>query len=396
MPDRPEDGPASRNSHDGFADLARACTDGRLTRRELLARAAVLGLSGSALGALLAACGGSSEPKAAPVAMDTTLPQQITLYNWEFYSSPKALKGFEKLHGVKVVEKTFGSQDELYKVMQKDSGAFDVIMASDFWVKLLREGGLVQPLDMSRIPNFKYVTQPVFRKPSFDPEADGKKYSVPYMFGSVGFAVRLDKIHDPLPKWDILYDPAYKQQLSMLDGSREVLGPALFSLGYPLNTTDQAQLDEATAKAIKQKPLVTVYDSGSMKARILEGLPLVQCWDGDAVGAMNEMGLSKIRYVLPQEGYQIWADAVCVPTSAPSAYAAHLFLDYLLDPAVAAENANYLGYQPVVEAADPMIKSLVQRAMRPTPDVIAAGTLAEDLGEFNAAYDAAYEKVTKA
>lgn len=396
MTERQTDGETARHESEGFAVLARACTEGRLSRRELLARAAVLGLSAGALGTLLAACGNGKEAGSAPVSMDTTLPQQITLYNWEFYISPKVLKDFEKLHGVKVVVKTFGSQDELYKVMQKGSSDFDAIMASDFWVKLLREGGLIQPLDMSRIPNFKYVTQPIFRKPTFDPETDGKKYSVPYMFGTDGFAVRLDKIHDPLPKWDMLYDAAYKQQISMLDGSREVLGPALFSLGSPLNTTDQAQLDEATAKAIKQKSLVTVYDSGSMKARILKGLPLVQCWDGDAVGAMNEIGISKVRYVLPQEGYQIWVDAVCVPTTAPSAYGAHLFLDYLLDPKVAAENANYLGYQPVVEAADPMIKSLVQRAMRPTPDVIAAGTVAEDLGAFNVAFDKAYAAVEAA
>jgi len=260
----------------------------------------------------------------------------------------------------------------------------------------MRKANLLLPLTMGGVPNFVNVTQPEFRKPTFDDESDGNKYSVPYMFGTTGFAARLDRVPDPEASWRMLYDRKYRQKLSMLDGSREVLGPALFALGYPLNTTDQAQLDEAMQMAVDQKPLVKVYETSQQAQLIVDGLPLVECWDGDAVGAMNRIGIDKIRYVLPDEGYQVFADAVCIPKAAPSPYAAHLFLDYLLDPKVAAQNANYIGYQPVVEAADPMIKSLVQRALRPTPETIAAGTFAQDLGSFEQAFEKAYAEVTNA
>ena len=216
------------------------------------------------------------------------------------------------------------------------------------------------------------------------------------MFGTIGIGVRLDKVADPGRSWSIMYEPRFKGQMSMLDGSREVLGPALFALGYDLNTTDQGELDQATAKAIEQKALVKVYSGSGMAPRMVSGLPLVECWDGDAVTAMGKIGISRLRYLLPDEGYNVWMDGVCIPASSPNPYAAHLFLNFLLDPVNAAASANYIGYQPVVQAADPMVKSLVQRAMRPTADVIAKGTFVKDLGSFNAAYDKAWAKVQAA
>ena len=345
---------------------------------------------------MLAACGGEKKSGGTPQAMDTTLPASLIFYNWTEYTSPAVLKKFEKEHGVKVQLKLYDSNEELQKNLSS-AGPYDVIIPEDAYVTIFAKAGLLRPLDMSLIPNFdKYVVGDLFRQPSFDPGTDGKKYSVPYMFGTIGVAVRPDEIPDPPNSWDLMYDRKYKGRMSMLEGAHEVLGPALFSLGYSWNTTDQGQLDEATQKAIEQKPLVTTYSSSGMAKRMIGGLPLVECWDGDATLAMNKIGISKIRYLLPDEGYNVWMDGVCVPKNAASPYGAHLFLNFLLDPVNAAASANYIGYQPVVEAADPMIKSLVQRAMRPSPDVLERGTLGADLGAFEDAFQAAYKKVREA
>lgn len=370
--------------------------EGGVTRREFVVRAVALGVATSTIGMMLAACGGDKQSDSSPQAMDTTLPASLIFYNWTEYTSPGVMKELEKEHGVKVQLKLYESNEELQKNLA-GSGPYDVIVPEDAYVTIFAKAGLLQPLDMSLIPNFdKYVIGDLFKKPSFDPGADGKKYSVPYMFGTIGLAVRLDAIVDPPNSWDLIYGDKYKGQISMLEGAHEVLGPALLSLGYSYNTTDQGQLDEATAKAISQKPLVTEYNSSGMAKRIMSGLPLVECWDGDATLAMNKIGISKLRYLLPDEGYNVWMDGVCVPKNAPSPYAAHLFLNFMLDPVNAAASANYIGYQPVVEAADPMIKSLVQRALRPSPEVISRGTLAADIGAFESAFQAAYKKVQKA
>jgi len=370
--------------------------DGDMTRRQFVARAAAAGLTLSAIGTMLAACGGGGGSAGAgttPSAMSTELPATLRIYNWSEYTSPKVLKDFERKYGVKCDLMLYDSNEELSAKLEKSPDAYDVIVPEDAFVSVMSKAGLLKPLDMSLIPNFRNVTDAAFRRPPFDPGTDGKKFSVPYMFGSIGVAVRVDKVGDPGTSWSIMYDRRYKGRMSMLDGSREVLGPALFSLGHSLNTTDQGELDEATAKAIEQKPLVKMYSGSGMAGRITSGLPLVECWDGDAVTAMNKIGISKIKYLLPEEGYNVWMDGVCIPASAPSPYAAHLFLNFLLDPVNAAESANYIGYQPVVSAADPLIKSLVQRAMRPTAEVIAGGTFVKDLGSFNAAYDEAWTRV---
>jgi spermidine/putrescine transport system substrate-binding protein len=376
----------------------RGVAEGRVSRREFVLRAGALGLSVSTIGGLLAACGGTDEVASTgePSPLDTTLPQSIRIYNWGFYLSPKVKRGFAEQTGVKVVEDRFGSLDRMMATVEKGSPLYDVVFSSDVFDAMMRKADLIRPLDVDLLPNLANVTDPALRTPSFDDESDGHKYTVPYMFGTTGFAVRLDLVEEPRTSWDMLYDKKFEQRLSMLDGSREIIGPALFTEGFSLNTTDQGELDRATQKAIAQKPLVTTYDSVTQKKRIVDGLPLVQCWDGDAVGAINDIGLSKVRFVLPDEGFQIFADGLVVPKTAPSPYAAMLFLDYLLDAKVAAENSNYIGYQSAVAAADPMIESMVQRALRPTSEVLARGTLAEDLGDFNDAFESAYEQVMSA
>jgi spermidine/putrescine transport system substrate-binding protein len=329
--------------------------------------------------------------------MSTDLPTTLRIFNWSEYTSPKVLKDFERKFGVKCDLKLYDSNEQLTAQLKRRPDAYDIVVPEDAFVSVLASAGQLRPLDMSLIPNFaKYVTDEAFRSPPFDPGTGGKKYSVPYMFGSIGVGVRLDKVPDPGESWSIMYDPRFKGRMSMLDGSREVLGPALFSLGYSLNTTSQGELDEATAKAIAQKPLVTTYSGSGMAPRMVGGLPLVECWDGDVVTAMNKLGISKLRYLLPKEGYNVWMDGICIPASSPNPYAAHLFLNFILDPVNAAASASYIGYQPVVAAADPLLTSLVQRAMRPTAEVIAKGTFVKDLGSFNKAFDTAWVKVQKA
>ena len=399
MTGRPRPGQVDGLSRDRLAAWLADVDGGRLTRREFVARAAALGVSASAVGMLLAACGDGDKGggDGGPGPIESTMPATLNMFNWAEYLSAKVKKQFQAQNKCAVNEILFDSNEQCVAGVEKKPDAYDVCFPEEWAAEVLMKAGLLYPLDMKLIPNFANVTDPSFRKPPYDPETDGKKYTVPYMFGSIGFGTRLDLVPDPPDSWEALYDKRYKKKITMLDGAREVLGPALFLMGTDPNTTDQAQIDEATQRAIQQKALVAKYDSADMTANMESGkYVFVECWDGDAIGAMNSIGLSKIRYVLPSEGYVVWADALCIPKSSPHVYAAHLFLNFLLDVKVTAENANYTGYQPVVEAADPLIKSLVQRAMRPTPEQIASGIYIQDLGADNAKYDAAWEKVQQA
>jgi len=371
----------------------------RMSRREFVHRAALLGISASAIGAIVSACGGksttASESPGAKVT-ETTLPKELFVYNWSDYMSPFALKNFEKEYGIKCVQSFYDGNEELAAKLKLGASGYDVIFPTDMWVSVLAKTGLLEPLDMSLIPNFKYVTQPVMQKPPFDDESDGNKYSVPYMFGSTGVGRRTDKVAEPVTSWNTLWDPQYKGKLTMLNASRETLGVGLMRKGYSANSTDQAQLDEAAQDLIEQKPLVMAYDSTNTRRNMVKGVPLVHCWDGDVALAMRETGQDALDYTLPSEGYIVWADGIAIPVGAPSVYAAHLFLNFILDPVNVGECANYIGYQPVITEAVQYITDPVQKAMRPTDEEINGGQVAEDLGEFERNYNDAWAQVKSA
>jgi spermidine/putrescine-binding protein len=322
-------------------------------------------------------------------------PSSIKLLNWADYLSTELLKGFEVETGIRVDETCVDRNDDFISRVAAGE-RYDVIMPTDWAAEALLKAGLLQPLDMKLLGNWGLVTQPYFQAPAYDPGARGEKYTSVCYFGTEGFAVRLDRIALPPKSWQMLYDPAYAGQISMLDGSREVLGPALFLLGADPNTTDPELLDQAAAMAIAQKPLVTAYDTKTLARRIVDGTPIVECWDGDVAAAITQGASGGIRFVLPNEGYRVWADAPCIPANAYEPAAAHAFLNYLLEPHVAAANADIMGYQPVVPAADPLIRSLVQRSMRPTDEQMARGTFLRDLGAFNATFERSYAKVRAA
>jgi len=381
--------------------IVQAVAHGELTRRQFIERGVALGLSATALGTVLGACGtDEATDGATPAAMETTLPSQINLFNWSDYMAPQCLKDFESKYGVKVKETYYDGNEALFAKLRAGATGYDVILPTDMWVSILMKADLIQPLNMEYIPNFKYVTDPVFQKPTFDnpDNQDGKKYSVPYMFGTTGYAATLAKVPSPMDSWDQLWDEAYKGDISMLNAPRETLGVGLIKNGYSPNTTSQEELDASEASLVEQKPLVLKYDSTNTRRSIVQGLALTHCWDGDVGLAIKTIPPENVQYVLPSQGYIVWADGIAIPkaTAPENLYAAHLFLDHMLDPKQAGQAADYIGYQCVVADGVQYYTNPIQVQMRPTPEQIANGKLAEDVGEFQSQYDQAWQNVIAA
>jgi spermidine/putrescine transport system substrate-binding protein len=378
--------------------IVSAVSHGELTRRQFIARGLALGLSATALGAVLGACGEADEAEETPAAMDTSLPEELSIYNWSEYMAPQCLEDFEAEYGVKCKQTFYNSNEELIAKLNAGATGYDVIFPTDMYVSIMQKSGLLMPLAMDYIPNFANVTQPLFRKPSFDDpdQQDGKKYSVPYMFGTTGYCATLAKVPDPMDSWDQLWDEAYSGEISMLDSTRNTLGVGLLKLGYSFNTTSQEELDAALEILIEQKPLVLKYDQANTRRSIVEGLALTHCWDGDVGLAIKSIPAESIEYVLPAQGYNVWADGIAIPSATENAYAAHLFLNHMLDPKQAGQAADYIGYQCVVEAGTEYITNPIQKAMRPTAEQLANGVFREDVGEFESAYDEAWTKLRAA
>jgi len=384
--------------------LCREAKRGGITRRQFVERALFLGLSVSAVGALAGACGEETttgETATIP-PMDETKPAEIVFYNWTDYFNPALTKQFQKDHGFRVREVYFSSNEELLAKLKAGAKGYDVIVPSDYMAHIMIKSGLLEPLDMDYLPNFKYVGEQ-FRKPSFDDpdENNGLKYTVPYFYGTTGYCQRTDKVPELQTRWDPLWDAQYKGKINMLDDERECLGAALKKLGYSANTREQTELDEATQILIEQKPLVATYDSVNMRRAMVQGQSFVMCWDGDVLMGIKTMGgdaraKKLLHYVLPEEGFCLWTDAMSIPVGNSSRYGAHLFMDWLMDPKIAGENANWVWYLSAIipaswEYTDPFALTLA-----PTDEQMARSEQFNDLGEFATAYSEAWRKVKSA
>lgn len=375
--------------------LVREVARGCITRRQFLERALALGLSVSAIGTVLSACGtGAADETATPAAMDTTVPDKMILYNWAEYMPSSILKSFEKKYGIKVEETYFEDNEALLAKLKAGARGYDMTVTSDYMVAIMIESGLLVPLDMKYIPNFNNVDERYY-KPQWDPGEDGKKYSVPYQWGTTGVGVRTDVVKEPVSSWTDLWDPKYKGQIVMLADEREVLAAALKMLGYSMNSTSQDELDQATAKCIEQKPLVKAYTSTTTRRSIMEGTGMTHGWTGYVLSAYDELGSEKLTYMLPSEGYCLWTDNAVIPVGGKSPYAAHLFMDYICDPKIAGELVDYSWFHSPVPAAEEFSDPIVWK-FAPTGSDLERGEPFRDLGDFARNWSEAWRAVRSA
>jgi spermidine/putrescine transport system substrate-binding protein len=383
--------------------LVNEIAGGRMSRRQFIERGLVMGLSVSAIGTILAACGRKTKSVSTATLppMDTTKPKTLNLFNWSDYMAPAVKKSFQKTTGIAVNETFYADNESLLAKLKLGATGYDVIVPSDYMIHIMLMSNLIQPLDMKYIPNYDKYVAPLFKNPPYDnpSENHGMKYSTPFQWGVTGIAVRKDKMTDPISKWSDLWNTKYKDQIDMLDDEREDLGAALKMLGYSYNSKSQSELDAATQKLIQQKPIVRTYDNTNMKRAIASGLWLTMCWNGDCLMALDEMGgtkaLSMVNWVLPAEGYGRFVDNFAIPTGARSRYAAHLFLNYCLDPKIQADLVNYIWYNsPVPDSrkyTDPFALTLV-----PSDADLQRSENFNDLGAFATNYATAWRSFKSA
>ncbi|RPI89700.1 MAG: extracellular solute-binding protein [Chloroflexi bacterium] len=356
------------------AVLLTACGGGQPVATEVPA-----GTAGPAEGETAGRCGDTSQ-----------LAEEIFLNNWVEYMDPEILTQFEEECGVTVVETNFASNEELLATLQGGGGDYDIIVPSDYMVQIMIDEGMLMELDYNVITNIQNMDELNVNQ-FFDPE---QKYTVPYFWGTSGIAVDTDVVTEYEPSWKMMFDPdsPYCGKISMLDDERETIGAALMYLGYPLNDTDPAHLEEAKELLIEQSKCVKSYDSQTNDDLIVQGETVLgHMWTGDAVlaAAPDSGGREGIVYVIPEEGCVIWQDNMAIPIGAPNAYTAMVFMNYLNYPEVAARNAEWVGYGTPNAAAkdvmDPAI--LADEGIYPPPEVASRLQWIEDVGEAMGLYD---------
>lgn len=335
--------------------------------------------------------GEASETGASARCGDSSmLADEIFMYNWSEYIDPEIISAFEDECGVKVTETNFDSNETLLATLQAGGSGYDIIVPSDYMVQIMIDEGMLLELDWSIITNIKNMN-PINVNQFFDPE---QKYTVPYFWGTSGFAVDSNVVTDYSESWSMMFDPdsPYCGQISMLDDQRETLGAALMYLGYPINDVDPAHLEEAKELLIAQSACIKAYDSESNDDLIISGeTVLAHIWTGDAIlaGDPETGGRDGIYYVIPEEGCTIWQDNMAIPVDSENAYTAMIFMNYLNYPEIAAQNAVWVGYGTPNEAAKEFIdpEILEDAGVYPPEDVAARLQWIEDVGDALELYD---------
>jgi spermidine/putrescine transport system substrate-binding protein len=325
-------------------------------------------------------------------ACQKSLPT-LHVYTWADYFKPELLKRFETEHRCRVVIDTFDSNEAMYAKIKAGATGYDLLTPSSYMVGVLHAQGLLQPLDPALIPNRKNVDTEYLRI-SLDPEMH---HSVPYMLVKTGLAYRKNRVKDPVASWAMLDRADLKGRITLLNDMRETIGAGLKSLGYSLNTTDEAQLAEAREVVIRWKRNAAKFENEQYKSGLASGeFLLVQGYSGDILQVQAEN--DDVAFVIPREGISIACDELVIPKTAKEVALAHAFIDFLHDPEVAAENTRFLSYlcpnRPAYEKLGPEIRRnpaiFLDEAVRARSEIV------RDLGKDNAKYVKVWDEIKAA
>lgn len=267
----------------------------------------------------------------------------IRVYNWNDYIAPQVLEDFTKATGIAVEYRTYASAEELDKILASGE-SIDIIVPSQNDLPPMIKAGLLQPLDASRLPNRKHLDKQLLSKlAAVDPQ---NRYAVPYLWGAVGLAINTPQAEaaygGPLPSsWGLLFDPEQSTKLascgvSVLDAPDEMLYNLLSYQGRSLTNSSPGRLRKAGEALMGLRPNLRYVDSERYIDDLNQGkLCVAVAWVGDALGA-SDAG-QPVQFVVPDEGSTLFIDNLVIPASARRADLAHQFIDYLMQPQVAAQ-----------------------------------------------------------
>lgn len=288
----------------------------------------------------------------------------LVIYNWGDYIDPELIKKFEDETGMKIIYQTFDSNEAMMTKIEQGGTTYDLVIPSEYALSKMKDEGLLIPIDHTKLPNLVNIPSR-FLDLSFDP---GNKYSIPYFWGTVGIIFNPDLVNGKtFTSWNDLWDEDLKNKIMLVDGAREVLGMSLNSLGYSLNDTNEEHLQEAKNKLQLLTPNVKAIVGDEIKMLLAgEEAAVGVVWSGDASEIMDEN--DKLDYVIPKEGSNVWFDNMVIPTTAANVEGAHQFINFMLDPENAAQNAEYVGYSTPNDKARELLPPEISEDERFYPD----------------------------
>jgi len=347
-------------------------------------------------------------PAANPPA--TLTSKELNLFVWTEYIPQDIIDCFEKVYNVKVNRDEYSANEEMYAKLSAGGSNYDLVQPTDYIIALMARNNLIQKLDKSKLTVMANFA-PSYLNQKFDPN---NEYTIPYEAGTDAIVVNTAKVTEVPKSWADLWKPEYAGKMVFLDDSRVTIGLTLLTLGYDVNSTDPAQLDEAKTKLAQLIPGIKLFDSDSPKTALIAGdVDLGMTWTFEALAA--QQAVPSIQYVYPTEGAIVWQDNYAIPVAAPHLDAAYAWLNYTNQPDVfwlmlrdfAYTNPNQAaldyakGSTLKVKNADgaevtpaELYATYIGSNITNTPaDVLAKGHRIEDVGDATPLYDRIWTEV---
>lgn len=298
---------------------------------------------------------------------------EVYVYNWGEYIDDDVIAQFKEETGIDVIYDMFETNEEMYPVIEAGGVKYDAVCPSDYMIQKMIENNMLAEINFDNIPNIKEIDSKYMdMSRSFDPE---NKYSVPYCWGTVGILYNTSMVapEDAPTKWSDLWDEKFKDNILMQDSVRDAFMVALKSLGYSMNTTNEAEIAEARDLLIKQKPLVQAYVIDQVRDKMIGGeAAMGVIYSGEMLYIQQEvadLGLDySLEYVIPEEGTNLWLDSWVIPANAPNKENAEKWINFLCRPDIAKKNFEYITYPTPNKGAFDLLDSDLQNNKAVFPD----------------------------
>lgn len=317
--------------------------------------------------------------------------QVLNVFNWSEYLPQSVIDKFEQTYNIKVNYSTFSSNEEMLAKIMAGGSQYDLTVASDYMVEIMKKQNLLEELNKENLWNLKNMGNE-FMDQSYD---KGNKYSIPYMWTAGIIAVDSTKVPEgTITSYADLWKPELKGAITLLDDERIIIGMALKKLGYSMNEVDKNALYQAKEELKKLQANVKAYDSDSPKTMLINGeAKVIFAWGAE--GSLAKREKNGVKMVIPKEGLFLQQDNFVIPKDAKNIRAAELFINFIMEPEISAEISKEFPYGNPNKAAYTYIgeEILKDEAIYPPETDIKNGEHLKDIGDSIKLYDDIWSEV---
>lgn len=277
--------------------------------------------------------------------------KELVLYTWEGLFPQEVLTDFEDETGIRIISSNFDSNETMFeKVQQSDGKDYDLVIGDDYIIEQIVNNGLAKELDKEKLKNYDNIN-PLYQSQFYDPE---NKYTIPHGAGIPLIVYDPEQVDFEIQGYEDLWNPALEDKIATIASYRAVEGMVLLTMGKSMNEQDPAVIKEAGEKLKELAPNIRMIQDTNTQNALLNGEASVGIlYTSQVIAALAENPDLKVVY--PKEGLGFGIMNFFIPKNAPDTEEAYAFLDYILEPGVAAKCFDFVGYYCTNKAADELV-----------------------------------------